>query len=166
MKSYFANLGAGIEGLRLEEREIPAPGPFEILVRVRASSLNYRELSILRGRYPLPIKPDLVPVSDGAGEVAAVGSGVTRAKPGDRIAAAIFPRWIDGPFAWEYAAQLGGSLDGMLAEDALIPEDAAILLPPHLSFDEAATLPCANGRAAAASTMSSKSAAPERWSDR
>lgn len=143
MKSYFANLGAGIDGLRLEERDIPAPGPFELLVRVKATSLNFRELSILRGRYPLPIKPNLVPVSDGAGEVVAAGSGATRAKPGERIMAAIFPRWIDGPFAREYSAQLGGSMDGMLAQYAVIPEDAAAPVPPHLSFEEAATFPCA-----------------------
>jgi NADPH:quinone reductase-like Zn-dependent oxidoreductase len=110
---------------------------------VRASSLDFRELAILQGDYPLPIKPDLIPVSDGAGEVVAVGEGVTRAKVGDRIAAAIFPRWIDGPFALEYAAQLGGSLDGMLTEYAVLPEDAAVRIPDHLSFEEAATLPCA-----------------------
>src|SRR5215468_4888963 len=118
MKSYHANLGAHIEGIVLREHERPQPGPNQILVRVRATSLNARELSILRGYYPLPIKPDVVLASDGAGEVVAVGPGVTRAKVGDRIAASIFPRWIDGPFGLDYSAQLGGSLDGMLTEYA------------------------------------------------
>jgi NADPH:quinone reductase-like Zn-dependent oxidoreductase len=97
----------------------------------------------LRGYYPLPIKPDVILASDGAGEVVAVGENVTRAKVGDRIAAAIFPHWIDGPFGLEYSAQLGGSLDGMLTEYALLAEDAAVHIPDHLSFEEAATLPCA-----------------------
>src|SRR5437588_12138408 len=143
MKSYHANLGAGIDGIVLRTHDRPAPGPHQILVHVRAVSLNFRELSILRGYYPLPIKPDVILASDGAGEVVAVGQNVTRAKVGDRIAAAIFPHWIDGPFGLEYSAQLGGSLDGMLTEYALLPEDAAVPIPDHLSFEEAATLPCA-----------------------
>jgi NADPH:quinone reductase-like Zn-dependent oxidoreductase len=144
MKSYHTSLGAGIEGISLREHDVPAPGPHQVLVRVRAVSLNYREVMIiLAGRYPLPIKPDVIPVSDGAGEVVAVGEGVTRVKVGDRIAGSIFPRWIDGPYGAEFSAQLGGSLDGMLTELALIPEDAAVHIPAHLSFEEAATLPCA-----------------------
>jgi NADPH:quinone reductase-like Zn-dependent oxidoreductase len=143
MKSYHADLGAGIGGIVLRERNRPEPGPHQILVRVRAASLNARELSILRGYYPLPIKRDVILASDGAGEVVATGEGVTRVKVGDRIAASIFPYWIDGPFAVEYSAQLGGSLDGMLTEFALLPEDAAVPIPDHLSFEEAATLPCA-----------------------
>jgi NADPH:quinone reductase-like Zn-dependent oxidoreductase len=143
MKSYHANLGAGIEGIVVRTRDQPVPGPHQILVQVRAVSLNFRELSILRGYYPLPVKPDVVLASDGAGEVVAVGDNVTRVKVGDRIVAAIFPHWIDGPFGLEYSAQLGGSLDGMLTEYALLPEDAAVRIPDHLSFEEAATLPCA-----------------------
>src|SRR5262249_24986264 len=108
--SYHANLGAGIAGLTRKEHDRPDPRPHQVLIRVRATSLNFREIMIVaRGRYPLPIKPDAIPVSDGAGEVVAVGEGVTRVKVGDRIAGAIFPRWIDGPFGWEFSAQLGGS---------------------------------------------------------
>jgi NADPH:quinone reductase-like Zn-dependent oxidoreductase len=143
MKSYHGNLGGGIDGIVLREHDTPQPGPNQILVRVRATSLNARELSILRGYYPLPIKPEVVLASDGAGEVVAVGAGVTRARVGDRIAASIFPRWIDGPFGLEFSEQLGGSLDGMLTEYALLPEDAAVPIPDHLSYAEAATLPCA-----------------------
>lgn len=120
MKSYHANKGAGLEGLKLREHEVPEPGPREVLVQVQARSLNFRELMILRGYYPLPIRPDVIPASDGAGLVVAIGSEVTRARVGDRVAGALFPYWIDGPFAWDYSAQLGGSLDGMLTEYALL----------------------------------------------
>src|SRR5215468_10891144 len=143
MKSYHANSGAGLAGLTIKERDQPKAGAGEALIRVRANSLNFRELSILRGNYPLPVKQDVVMASDGAGEVVAVGDGVTRAKVGDRVAVAMFPRWIDGPFAWEYALQIGGSLDGMLTEFIALNEDAVVQIPDHLSFEEAATLPCA-----------------------
>jgi NADPH:quinone reductase-like Zn-dependent oxidoreductase len=144
MKSYHINLGAGIAGLVMKEHDIPVPGPHEVLVRMRACSLSFRELMILiLGYYPLPVRPDVIPVSDGAGEVIVVGSGVTRAKVGDRVTGAVFPHWIDGPFTWEYAAQLGGSLDGMLTEVAVLSEEALIPIPDHLSFEEAATLPIA-----------------------
>ena len=143
MKSYHANSGAGIAGLYARQHDEPKPGPREVLIRVRANSLNFRELMVLRGNYPLPIKPDVVMGADGAGEIVAVGPGVSRLKPGDRVAAAMFPRWIDGPIEWEYAPQLGGSLDGMLAEFVVLSEDALVHIPEHLSFEEAATLPCA-----------------------
>jgi NADPH:quinone reductase-like Zn-dependent oxidoreductase len=143
MKSYHATSGAGLAGLVVREHEEPRPGLREVLLRVRANSLNARELSVLRGTYPLPVKPDVVMGADGAGEVVAVGEGVTRVGIGDRVAAAMFPRWIDGPIAWEYAPQLGGSLDGMLAECIVLSEEAVVRLPDHLSFEEGATLPCA-----------------------
>jgi NADPH:quinone reductase-like Zn-dependent oxidoreductase len=142
MKQYHADLGGGIEGLSLRERDVPRPGPSEVLVRVRACSLSFRELMILRGWYPLPVKPDLVPISDGAGEVVAAGERVRRVRVGDRVAAAVFPRWSDGPFTLERGDQIGGSLDGMLTEYALLDEDALVHLPDHLSFEEAACLPC------------------------
>ncbi len=144
MKSYHANMGAGLEGLTLKEHPEPKVRPDEVLVRVRAASLNYRELMIMiAGRYPLPVKPDVIVGSDGAGEVVAVGEAVTRARVGDRIVASMFPHWMDGPFTLEYAAQLGGSLDGMLTELTALPEAAIVPIPEHLSFEEAATLPCA-----------------------
>jgi NADPH:quinone reductase-like Zn-dependent oxidoreductase len=143
MKSYHATSGAGLSGLTLREHERPKPGPREVLVRVRASSLNFRELSVLSGTYPLPVKPDVVMCADGAGEVVEVGPGVTRVKTGERVAATMFPRWIDGPFSWEVAPQLGGSLDGMLTELAVLDEDALVHIPDHLTYEEAATLPCA-----------------------
>ncbi len=144
MKSYHINKGAGIASLTIREHDIPEPGPRDVLVQVHATSLSYRELMILiLGYYPLPIRPDVIPVSDGAGTVVAIGTDVTRVKLGDRVAGALFPYWVDGPFAQEYAAQLGGSLDGMLTEYALLSEEALVHIPEHLSFEEAAALPCA-----------------------
>jgi NADPH:quinone reductase-like Zn-dependent oxidoreductase len=143
MKSYHANSGAGLDGLTLKHHGEPRPGRCEVLVRVRANSLNFRELSVLRGKYPLPVKPDVVMGADGAGETVALGEGVTRVKIGDRVAAAMFPRWFDGPFTYESSPQLGGSLDGMMTELIVLSEDAVVHLPDHLSFEEGATLPCA-----------------------
>jgi NADPH:quinone reductase-like Zn-dependent oxidoreductase len=143
MRAYHISPGAGLAGLALREQPIPEPAPAEALVRVRASALNYRELLVARDAYPLPLKPDLIPVSDGAGEVVAVGRDVTRVVPGDRVMAAIFPRWLDGPFGIEVSAQLGGSLDGMLTEYAALSQDALVPIPEDLSYEQAATLPCA-----------------------
>ncbi len=144
MRSHHIRIGAGLEGLTLREHPDPRPGPRQVLVRVHAVSLNARELMILlEGRYPLPLKPDLLAACDGAGEVVAVGEGVARVAVGDRVTASIFPRWQDGPFRMEVADQLGGSLDGMLTELAVLDEDALVPIPEHLSFEEAAALPCA-----------------------
>src|SRR5262250_2978555 len=130
MKSYHVNLGAGLDGLVLKEHDIPVPGPREVLVRVRACSLNFRELMILiQGSYPLPIRPGVIPVSDGAGSVVAMGEGVTRVRVGDRVTSNIFPFWVDGPYTRECSAQLGGSLDGTLTEYALWPEDGVVHIP-------------------------------------
>ncbi|HEY3726208.1 MAG TPA: NAD(P)-dependent alcohol dehydrogenase, partial [Solirubrobacteraceae bacterium] len=143
MRAYHLTPGAGLAGLALREQSVPDPAPTEALVRVRATALNYRELLVARDTYALPLKRDLIPVSDGAGEVVAVGAEVTRVQPGDRVMAAIFPRWLDGPFDLEVSAQLGGSLDGMLTEYAALDQDALVCIPEHLSYEQAATLPCA-----------------------
>src|SRR5258708_8145808 len=104
MKSYHINLGAGLAGLMVKEHDIPVPGPHEVLVRVRACSLSFRELMILiLGYYPLPVRPDVVPVSDGAGEVMAVGASVTRAKEGDRGARVVLPPRLHTPLPRTYA---------------------------------------------------------------
>jgi NADPH:quinone reductase-like Zn-dependent oxidoreductase len=145
MKSWHLSaLGAGLDGLVLRHREIPQPGRREVLLRVHATSLNYREIAILKhGRYPLPVTAGAVALCDGAGEVVALGEGTSRAQVGDRAIASIFPHWMDGAFAADRAAQLGGSLDGLLAEYAVLPEEALVPIPEHLSYEEAATLPCA-----------------------
>jgi len=141
MRCWRATSGGGYEGLRLLDEREPVPGPRQILIQVRACSLNFRELSVLRGTYPLPVKPDVVMGADGAGEVIAVGAETTRVRVGDRVCVAMFPRWIDGPIAWEYAPQVGGTLDGMLTERTVVDEQAVVSIPAHLSYEEAATLP-------------------------
>jgi len=144
MKSWHMTLGAGLDGLVLREHDIPHPGSREVLLRVHATALNQREISILRhGRYPLPVKPDAVALCDGACEVVQLGAGASRVRVGDRVIASIFPHWQDGPFGADRAAQLGGSLDGMLSEYVVLPEDALVSIPEHLSYEEAAALPCA-----------------------
>src|SRR5260221_13351207 len=95
MKSYHINKGAGLAGLTIREHDIPAPGPREVLVRVRASSLSFRELLILiLGYYPLPIRPDVVPVVEGAGEVVAIVSNASHRPTGERVAGSAFPYWV------------------------------------------------------------------------
>ncbi|WP_436775150.1 zinc-dependent alcohol dehydrogenase family protein [Yinghuangia sp. YIM S09857] len=144
MRSYhLSHTGAGLSGLGVREHEPPVPGRGQVLVAVRATSLSFRELMVLDGTYVLPVKPDVVPVSDGAGEVVAVGPGADAIRVGDRVAATLFPSWQDGPFAAEHLAQRGGSLDGMLTELAVLEADSLVPVPGHLSYEEAATLPCA-----------------------
>ena len=135
MRAYRLSPGACLGSLVLREEPVPDPGPTEALVRVRATGLNYRELLVARDTYPLPLKPDPIPVSDGPAEVVAVGPEVTRVQPGDRVMASIFPRWLDGPFPTEVSAQLGGSLDGMLTEYTALDQDALVPIPEHLSYE-------------------------------
>ncbi|GAA3456598.1 zinc-dependent alcohol dehydrogenase family protein [Dactylosporangium matsuzakiense] len=145
IRAWHITSGAGIEGLTLREHDpVPAAlAPGEVHVAVHAVSLSFRELLVARGRYVLPVKPDVVAVSDGAGEVVAVGPGVRRFRPGDRVAATLFPHWLDGPLTPESLPQLGGTLDGMLAEEVVLPERALVHAPANLTHAEAATLPCA-----------------------
>jgi NADPH:quinone reductase-like Zn-dependent oxidoreductase len=144
MKAYRIDRFGSVGGIVRRSSEDPRPGPKEVLMRVRASSLNYRDLMVLKGGGRGPTKIGVVPLSDGAGEVAAIGEGVTRVKIGDRIAGCFHPRWFGGPIKPDYLTdRLGANLDGMLAEYAVLNEEAVVLLPSHLSFEEAATLPCA-----------------------
>ena len=143
MRAYHLSPGAGLTSLAVREQPIPNPAPNQALVRVRAISLNQRELLVARDDYPLPLKPDLIPVCDGAGEVVAIGPEVGRVHVGQRVASSIFPRWLDGPFDPAVSAQLGGSLDGMLTEYAALDAEALVPIPDHLSYEQAATLPCA-----------------------
>ncbi len=145
MKCYHLPRAIGIDDLALTERERPEPGPGQILVRMRACSLNYRDLMVVTGRYGGgPPAPGLVPLSDGAGEVEAVGEGVSRIAVGDRVAGSFFATWRDGPPLPEHHKHaLGGSVEGVLAEYRLFDAEAVVRVPPHLDFDEAATLPCA-----------------------
>ena len=134
----------GIDSLEFVERPTPAPGAGEVLVQVRAISFNFRDLLVVKGVYNPKLKLPRIPVSDGAGEVVAVGEGVTEWKKGDRVAAIFMQNWIDGPPTAEKSrGALGGDIDGMLAEYVVVKETGLVALPEHLSFQEAATLPCA-----------------------
>ncbi|MEV4561451.1 NAD(P)-dependent alcohol dehydrogenase [Kitasatospora sp. NPDC049285] len=134
----------GLDGLAVREQRLAEPGPHQVLIRVRAASLNRRDLMLLAGTYPVPATPGIVPLSDGAGEVVAVGKGVQRAAVGDRVAVTYFPRWIDGPMTLPLVGeQYGANLNGMLAEYQVVDEESVVQIPAHLSYEEAATLPCA-----------------------
>jgi len=142
MKSYQITKGAGLSGLTLRGHDVPEPGPGDVLIRVRASALSFREVMILfLGYYPLPIRPDVIPLAEGVGEVIAIGPQATRIKVGERVAGGVFPHWMDGPFAWDFADQLGGTLDGMLTEYAVLPQEGVVHIPEHLSFEEAVAFP-------------------------
>jgi NADPH:quinone reductase-like Zn-dependent oxidoreductase len=132
--------------LTLEERAVPVPAPAanSVLVRVRATSLNRRDLMIRDGQYPVSKPSGLVPLSDGAGEIVAVGPGVSSDRVGERVAGIFFQNWQrDRPPANHHAFALGGAVDGMLSQYVTLPANGVVSIPEHLSFEEAATLPCA-----------------------
>jgi NADPH:quinone reductase-like Zn-dependent oxidoreductase len=136
--------GAGIDALVKVERPNPEPAYRQVVVKVNACSLNFRDLGIVRGTYRMPVRENLIPLADGAGEVIEVGPGVTRVKVGDRVAGCFFQRWTGGEAPADvHASALGGGIDGMLAEYAVLEEDGIVKIPAHLSLEEGATLPCA-----------------------
>lgn len=144
MKVWQIDSGFGLEQLIRAERDRPHPGPGQVLVKVHACALNYRDYLTVIGdynpRYTLP----LIPVSDGAGEIVAVGDGVSEATIGDRVMGAFSQVWQGGePTSERLRTSLGGPLDGMLCEYALLSEQGVVPIPAHLSFEQAATLPCA-----------------------
>lgn len=130
-----------IATLQLVSRQTPSPGPGEVLVRVVASSINARDRGIVAGFFPVGRQKASIPLSEGAGEIVAVGEGVTRVKIGDRVASAHFPSWIEG--RWDpavYERDIGNTLDGWLGERVLLPESGLVVLPAGVSFESAATL--------------------------
>ena len=136
--------GAGIDALHVFDRPMPKPLYRQVLVKVAACSLNFRDYGIVRGSYRMPVRENVIPLSDGAGEVVEVGPGVARVKAGDKVAGCFFQRWPAGePGPHVHAFALGGSLDGMLAEYVVLEEEGVVKLPQHLSVEEGATLPCA-----------------------
>jgi len=134
----------GSDSLEFVERPTPAPGPGEVLIGIRAVSLNYRDLMIVKGLYNPKMKLPRIPCSDGAGEVVAIGAGVTAWKPGDRVMGIFMQNWLDGPLtAAKARGALGSDIDGVLSDYAVLKQEGLVSIPEHLSFQEAATLPCA-----------------------
>jgi NADPH:quinone reductase-like Zn-dependent oxidoreductase len=134
----------GLDKLELVTLPDPHPQRDEVLVKVHAASLNYRDLMVVEGRYNPKMHLPRIPCSDGAGEVVAVGESVTRVKPGDRVAGIFMQNWIEGEAdAQKIRGALGGDIDGMLAELAVLRDEGVVHVPAHLSYEEAATLPCA-----------------------
>jgi NADPH:quinone reductase-like Zn-dependent oxidoreductase len=145
MRAYELGAMNGLDSWRLVERPAPQPGFAQVLVRVKAASLDYRDVVIANGQYPFS-KPtaEMIPISDGAGEIIAVGPGVHRWQVGDRVAGIFSQSWQGGvqpDDAW--ATCLGGAVDGMLAEQVVLDAAGLVRVPDHLSWEESATLPCA-----------------------
>ena len=144
MKVFEIRDSFSIDNLVSAERPEPSPGNGQAVVKVRAVSLNYRDLLIVKGLYNPKIPLPLVPFSDGAGDVVAVGEGVSRVKAGDRVAGIFMQTWLAGEVTEARAkSALGGGTSGMLAEYVLLHEDGLVHVPEHLTYEEAATLPCA-----------------------
>ncbi len=143
MKAYQLRPGTGISGLRVSNIPDPVPHPHEVLIRTQAVSLNFRDLMFASGAYYNLKDEPLVPLGDGAGEIVAVGSRVTRFQPGDRVIHSYFPDWIDGaPDPRKLAVSFGTHIQGTLAEAFVAPEDSLVRIPDYLSYAEAATLSC------------------------
>jgi NADPH:quinone reductase-like Zn-dependent oxidoreductase len=151
--AYHLEPSRDLDGLRVRPQPLPEPGPNQVVVRVTAASLNRRDLMLMDGTYPLPATPDVIPLSDGVGEVVAVGAGVTRAAVGDRVTSTYYLRWIDGPQRLAHVReQFGANHDGWLASYVVLDEDSVVAVPEHLTDAEAAGLTCAGVVAWAALT--------------
>ncbi|MBN2320645.1 MAG: NAD(P)-dependent alcohol dehydrogenase [Acidobacteria bacterium] len=143
MKAYQIE-DFGLENLRIADRPMPESGPHQVLIKMQAWSLNYRDLLTVKGLYNPRLKRPQIPFSDGAGEVIEVGPEVRSVKPGDRVTNTFFEHWISGAATDETAqTALGAGRDGVLAEYVAVHEDGVIPMPGHLTYAEAATLPCA-----------------------
>lgn len=145
MRLYRLPQHTGFDDLTLTQADVPRPGRGQVLVRMHAASVNFRDLSVATGKYMMSkLPPDLVPLSDGAGEVIEVGAGVDRVKPGDRVAGIFMQGWLGGEHEpWHGATALGGAIDGVLAEYVVFDQQGLVHIPAHLSYRQAATLPCA-----------------------
>ena len=144
MQAYEIRDAFSIDALALSTRPEPKPGPGQVVVKTRAVSLNYRDLLVVKGDYSRKLPLPMTPCSDCAGEVAAVGEGVTRVKRGDRVAGLFMQTWIDGPLTESKAkSAMGGAIGGVLADTVVLSQDGVVPLPAHLSYEEGATLPCA-----------------------
>ncbi|MEK5236121.1 NAD(P)-dependent alcohol dehydrogenase [Paenibacillus sp. FSL L8-0470] len=144
MKAIQLTNGFGFEELTMAELGKPVPGPKEVLIRMRAASLNYRDLVVLGGLMPIQVKFPFIPLSDGAGEIVAIGPGVTRFQAGQRVAGNFQQRFISGsPRPGVLEESLGGPLNGVAAEYVVLHEDGVVAIPDHLTYEEASTLPIA-----------------------
>ena len=145
MQCYEVGASENIDSLRLVERPDPTPGPGQIVLDVKAASLNWRDLEIITGQFFFKKPPTRVPVSDGAGVVIAIGDGVKKIRIGDRVVCNHFSDWISGPWSPDdyYPSDLGDNVDGFMADRAVVPAHCATKLPDSISFEEAATLPAA-----------------------
>ena len=144
MKQWQVQAEPGSARLTQVEVAPREPGLGETRIRVHAASLNFRDHLLVTGRYPISADRAVVPLSDGAGEVTAVGPGVTRVAVGDRVTATTLPNWLDGKFEPPMRAQMiGFTIDGWLTEEIVLPDTALVKLPARMSYEAAATLPCA-----------------------
>jgi NADPH:quinone reductase-like Zn-dependent oxidoreductase len=144
VKAYELQHKPGLDSLTAVQRPDPRPGPGQLLLRMKAWSLNYRDLLTARGSYGGPPPLGRIPLSDGVGEVVETGPGVTRVKVGDRVAGCFMQAWIAGGIPPEApGSALGGAIDGMLAEHVVLSEQGVVKVPAHLTDAEAACLPCA-----------------------
>jgi NADPH:quinone reductase-like Zn-dependent oxidoreductase len=144
MKAYHLDgFGDDLASLHLRDDPMPVASPGQVVVRMRAASLNYRDLVVARGQHP-GVSAGVIPLSDGAGQVTAVGEGVYRVKIGERVIPSFNQTWLSGPVeADSLRGMLGGFVDGVLAQYVLLDQQGLVHLPDYLSFEEAATLPCA-----------------------
>lgn len=144
MRAYQIESFTGPDSLRRIDLPEPKPSAGQVLVRIHATSLNYRDWLVVNGQYGTRVRPHVIPLSDGAGEVVEVGPNVTRLKVGDRVAGICMQSWISGEITREKMSQdLGGEIDGMLAEFVVLSEEGLVFIPEHLSYEEGATFPCA-----------------------
>ena len=144
MRAYEIQGAGGVDALAISERFEPDPGPGQVKVKIHASSINYRDLLMIEDPLSRGLELPRIPNSDAAGEIVAIGSGVNRVKVGDRVVGCFFQNWKSGLITADgMAGALGGALDGVLSEYVLLEEEGVVKVPDHLSFGEAATLPCA-----------------------
>jgi NADPH:quinone reductase-like Zn-dependent oxidoreductase len=144
MRCHEFSDAISLESLRVVERPDPMPGPHDVIIRMRAAAFNFRDLAMVRGHYHIGVSPPLVPLSDGAGEVVAIGQAVTRFGVGDLVCPTYLPDWRDGPIrADRVRRRLGGPTDGVMTELMRAHEEEVVRAPRHLSATEAAALPVA-----------------------
>lgn len=160
MKAAFARGGAGIDSIQVREVPVPEPGVGEVLVRLTAATLNYRDLLIIRGQVPGAKQPDYVPLSCCAGNVVAVGASVTRVRCGDRVSPLYSQGWLTGPIP--SMRMLGGPIDGTARQYAVFEAESLCLIPDELGDLDAATLPCA-GLTAWSALFGPRPVKPDEW---